>query len=204
MKAIQTRYKGCHFRSRLEARWAVCFDALDLEWHYEPEGFELGDAGRYLPDFYLPKFDVWAEVKPQKLNALEREKAFALSSFTNKPVIELCQIPDPDLTATIGCMIVRWYYGINCTRLTDIPTIPLLVDYYFEQTAQENVFDWEDFAKTAVQWDAEHYKRKHEKSHPTHFETGAISEHESFPFGAKLYNAIIKARSARFEHGQEG
>lgn len=30
MKAIETRYKGYRFRSRLEARWAVFFDALGL------------------------------------------------------------------------------------------------------------------------------------------------------------------------------
>lgn len=27
--AIETRYAGCHFRSRLEARWAVFFDAAN-------------------------------------------------------------------------------------------------------------------------------------------------------------------------------
>jgi hypothetical protein len=30
--AIPTRYKGYHFRSRLEARWAVFFDALGIKW----------------------------------------------------------------------------------------------------------------------------------------------------------------------------
>jgi hypothetical protein len=52
IKAIETRYKGYRFRSRLEARWAVFFDALGLTWDYEPEGFET-DAGWYLPDFFL-------------------------------------------------------------------------------------------------------------------------------------------------------
>lgn len=51
IKAIETRYKGYLFRSRLEARWAVFFDALGLCWEYEPEGFDLGEDGRYLPDF---------------------------------------------------------------------------------------------------------------------------------------------------------
>ncbi len=51
IKAIETRYKGYRFRSRLEARWAVFFDALGLAWEYEPEGFDLGEAGWYLPDF---------------------------------------------------------------------------------------------------------------------------------------------------------
>jgi hypothetical protein len=51
IKAIETRYAGCRFRSRLEARWAVFFDALGFAWEYEPEGYELGELGRYLPDF---------------------------------------------------------------------------------------------------------------------------------------------------------
>lgn len=58
IKAIETRYGGCRFRSRLEARWAVFFDALGIEWEYEPQGFEVtgwDQTFRYLPDFYLPK-----------------------------------------------------------------------------------------------------------------------------------------------------
>lgn len=51
IKAIQTEYNGYIFRSRLEARWAVFFDALGVEYEYEPEGFELPSGKRYLPDF---------------------------------------------------------------------------------------------------------------------------------------------------------
>lgn len=65
IKAIQTKYKGYHFRSRLEARYAVFFDALGLEWEYEPEGFDLGDGVYYLPDFLIKTItgDVYVEVK---------------------------------------------------------------------------------------------------------------------------------------------
>ena len=62
IKAIETRYAGHHFRSRLEARWAVFFDALDMRWEYEPEGYELA-SGRYLPDFWLANADAFLEVK---------------------------------------------------------------------------------------------------------------------------------------------
>lgn len=68
-KAIETTYKGYRFRSRLEARWAVFFDALEIPWQYEPEGFEKADPDneervvRYLPDFYLPQSGTWVEVK---------------------------------------------------------------------------------------------------------------------------------------------
>ena len=66
MKPIQTRYAGCHFRSRLEARWAVFFDKLGIRWEYEPQGFELPSGRRYLPDFWLPDSHAWFEVKGPK------------------------------------------------------------------------------------------------------------------------------------------
>jgi hypothetical protein len=70
LKAIQTLYAGCRFRSRLEARWAVFFDAMGIRWEYEPQGIECSyrlslDEGTfpYLPDFWLPDLGLWAEVK---------------------------------------------------------------------------------------------------------------------------------------------
>lgn len=74
IKAIETYYNGYRFRSRLEARWAVFFDAVGLEYQYEPEGFDLGDGCYYLPDFYLPESDVWIEVKGKQLTEEERGK----------------------------------------------------------------------------------------------------------------------------------
>lgn len=53
IKAIETEYNGYRFRSRLEARWAVFFDAIGATYQYEPEGFMLKDGSMYLPDFYL-------------------------------------------------------------------------------------------------------------------------------------------------------
>ncbi len=78
MKAIETKYKGYRFRSRLEARWAVFFDALGLQWEYEPEGFDLGEAGWYLPDFYLPSCNMWVEIKGTKATDEEKDKCAAL------------------------------------------------------------------------------------------------------------------------------
>ena len=51
IKAIETEYNGYKFRSRLEARWAVFFDALGVFYEYEPEGFQIDDSTYYLPDF---------------------------------------------------------------------------------------------------------------------------------------------------------
>ena len=74
IKPIETYYNGYRFRSRLEARWAVFFDALGVKYEYEPEGFDLGDGLYYLPDFKVKcwgtrgeindkPFDLWIEVK---------------------------------------------------------------------------------------------------------------------------------------------
>lgn len=68
LQPIQTAYKGFRFRSRLEARWAVFFDAIDLRWEYEVEGFELPSGAKYLPDFkvFTPQGEpMWVEIKPE-------------------------------------------------------------------------------------------------------------------------------------------
>lgn len=61
---IETVYRGCRFRSRLEARWAVFFDAAGIRWEYEPEGFALSSRA-YLPDFWLPRSKAFLEIKPR-------------------------------------------------------------------------------------------------------------------------------------------
>lgn len=75
MKAIQTRYRGCHFRSRLEARWAVFLDEIGIDWRYEHEGFEVASGVWYLPDFYLPSLHCYLEIKGQYPKPDELEKA---------------------------------------------------------------------------------------------------------------------------------
>lgn len=74
IRPIETTYRGRRFRSRLEARWAVFFDALELSWEYEPQGFHLSDGSLYLPDFLIAG-GVWAEVKPAHAADSEFDKA---------------------------------------------------------------------------------------------------------------------------------
>ena len=80
MKALETTWCGVRFRSRLEARWAVFFDALHIKWEYEPQGYQLSDGSFYLPDFFLPKFHwplgIYAEVKPFE-GAFGKDELFA-------------------------------------------------------------------------------------------------------------------------------
>ncbi len=58
--AKPTLYQGVRFRSRLEARWAVFFDALGLAWTYEPI---IEGVNGYLPDFQIGPL-AFVEVKP--------------------------------------------------------------------------------------------------------------------------------------------
>jgi hypothetical protein len=86
MRAIETHWNGYRFRSRLEARWAVFFSALSIPFEYEKEGYDLGAAGWYLPDFWLPQQDCWVEIKGQGPSQEEQEKSAALAEHTDKRV----------------------------------------------------------------------------------------------------------------------
>jgi hypothetical protein len=92
IQPIETTYKGYKFRSRVEARWAVVFDTLDIPWEYEKEGYSL-PSGAYLPDFWLPTVTidgqegVWFEVKGKYPTHHEYQLASELRMATNKPVV---------------------------------------------------------------------------------------------------------------------
>ena len=108
IKPIETRAYGHRFRSRLEARWAVAFTEAAIEWQYEPEGFDLGDAGFYLPDFWLPQVNMWAEVKPDRPSDSELAKCTALAKQSGKTCLLL-----------IGPPSVNSYWGILPKSISD-------------------------------------------------------------------------------------
>ena len=101
IKPIETVYNGYKFRSRLEARWAVFFDSLGIEYQYEPDGFVGLDDIKYLPDFYLTKAHVYVEVKGTD-EALKKDarKITAAIDFDATPIstgiIIVGDIPNPD------------------------------------------------------------------------------------------------------------
>lgn len=100
IRAIPTIYKGISFRSRLEARWAIIFDRLGIDWHYETEGYDIpfedGVTLRYLPDFVLyggrvrcPK-KLFVEVKGQ----MQADDALKISAFAeHHPIYVVGPIP---------------------------------------------------------------------------------------------------------------
>lgn len=80
-------------RSKTEARWAVYFDQLGIKWNYEPEPFDFGEGIFYLPDFYLPEFKTYAEVKPDSFMPCETDKVIRLVERTGKDCICLIDMP---------------------------------------------------------------------------------------------------------------
>lgn len=100
IKAIPTVYKGIPFRSRLEARWAMIFDRLGIQWHYETEGYDIqiedGVTIRYLPDFVLEGGSercphmLWVEVKGN----MQMDDAIKISAFAKHyPIYVVGNIP---------------------------------------------------------------------------------------------------------------
>ncbi len=86
VKSISTAFNGITFRSRLEARWAMIFDALSMEYRYEYEGFDLNGTW-YLPDFWIPSIKTWVEIKPTSATAKEQWLCEALALQTQNRVI---------------------------------------------------------------------------------------------------------------------
>jgi CDGSH-type Zn-finger protein len=64
----------------------VFFDALGVSWEYERDGYDLGAAGWYLPDFWLPEHEVWIEIKGTYPTNDEHLRAERLRDVTEFPV----------------------------------------------------------------------------------------------------------------------
>lgn len=63
-------------RSTYETRIAVILTKFNIKWEYEPKRFVIKTA-TYCPDFYLPEYDIWWEVKGyMRKEALNKIKQF--------------------------------------------------------------------------------------------------------------------------------
>jgi hypothetical protein len=116
IQAVETHYGDCHFRSRIEARWAVFFDSAGLSWHYEPELFDLGSGIHYLPDFYLPTLACYIEVKGAYPTTGELLKAEKLAEQSHHPVF-LVHGAIPDSRNPSGAIGFRPYKETGDTAI---------------------------------------------------------------------------------------
>lgn len=186
IKAIETRYGGYRFRSRLEARWAVFFDELGVPWDYEPQGFDLGRAGLYLPDFWLENHGCWFEVKGEKIKVGGPEdnlmRAFRDQSET--PVI-----------LAFGSMgtFPHVLYAFDVT----------------ESTGGSN--EWAGRWTRAYNTKPLAFGVKEDPDHRTFFGDPGMDRHLSWVEATpdaqvtpRVRKAYMAARGARFEHGENG
>lgn len=87
-----TKYNGRMYRSRTEAVWAATFDALGIEFKYEPITFKT-PHGQYVPDFLTRS--AWVEIKGSQG---PDDDAAARIEFTagaqKRPFFVFCGRPD--------------------------------------------------------------------------------------------------------------
>ncbi|WP_110946480.1 PDDEXK family nuclease [Pseudomonas bohemica] len=89
MKQTIFEKDGYKMRSHSETRWAGMMNALRIDWHYEPRLVKTRH-GYYLPDFYLPRAEVFVEVKGPRPSQVEIEKAVDAGLVTGRLVVIVC------------------------------------------------------------------------------------------------------------------
>lgn len=215
IKAIETIYNGYRFRSRLEARWAVFFDELNIKYEYEPEGFMLSDGTRYLPDFYLSDFGYYVEVKGYNdhlLSDLCKVKKFTKEA--KAAVIILSNIPyDPESKGLFWFPIMFYtarskgfvegahaffmkYWERDETIFQDDYAVGMRMHFFFfnkfEDYGNKTPGEVNDFLFEFIQ--AKKGSKRDDDVMPI----------KEFNCLGDIEMALNKARQARFEHGESG
>ena len=169
IKAIETIYNGYRFRSRLEARWAVFFDAMGIKYEYEPQGVVFEDGAKYLPDFLLyvrhrSYTDEWEPVYAEVKGVMGEHDLHKIGLLSeHHPVIVLGNLPADS------------------------------EDYisYFYEDAHFHSYNFMDGDSYCALFSV--YKN-------TSWICGV--DHEEWDGGVAMDRALLKARQARFEHGE--
>lgn len=186
VKVIQTRHDGYHFRSRTEARWAVFFTELGIDYEYESEGYDV-DGRWYLPDFvlWLPgrKRPLIAEVKGRVHCELEGDHAdlcWSLSVGLKRQVLLL-----------VGPPAVRPYYRFTPHQLQ--PEDEWDCGFFWDREHKWAATDDDDWSQLVNQDE----------------DTGRLSwdmddRDKRMYLGKGLVKAVETARSYRWEHRARG
>lgn len=220
IKPIETAYNGYRFRSRLEARWAVFFDAAGIEYQYEPEGFELSDGTKYLPDFYLPKVHVlgkentglWVDVKSGK----ENDEYCKVKQFANDGIgkiailfpftfMQNCSLvlPGNENGIQSGCAFCKCnhcgevsftYYGSDEFHAKDCDTEYRELCKKADEIANYILHDYKIDTRYISMDEVEYLVSLLHK-----FKSKFYHKHKDF-----LDDAVEKAKQARFEFGECG
>lgn len=176
VKSLETYLWGYRFRSRIEARWAVLFDRAGIEWQYETEGFLL-PSGPYLPDFFLPGYGLWFEVKGRSADDEERQRCRELS-YSEFPVL-LAEGPVGERPLTL--------FAFDCTPIGG-----------GESEWNAYLGFWNDKHWLFVRNLPEEVALCNHKWDPLKCNTHGCNNDA----WQSVADAVRTARSARFEHGQ--
>lgn len=214
IKPIETFYNGYRFRSRLEARWAVFFDAACLEYEYEPEGYTLANGEKYLPDFYLPKFDLFVEVKRDTEQGRMEIRKKCLNAFSwGGPIKQILILSDVPYGSSVDGGI--WHFPILFWHATGVRS----GWWFFHNGTSENGLPLAGNISGADYPDPSWYLigRKKSIKAVSDYELRSIrnpkwisetdfslEEHIDMQntFNLAVFQALTKARQARFEHGE--
>lgn len=207
MKPIETVYNGYRFRSRLEARWAVFFDTCGVTWEYEPEGFELPNGEKYLPDFRVYNCEerapetMWIEVKGE----MTHDDASKILSFIGR-------LPRENSTEHSG--FIHAYYENAILVVGDIPRGETFEEILVSQKNQWAAYDtryrkWPISPLTFETIDGDDFcchlcsggygRLAFIGDDSNYFRDALMDRNLDKDLTAKAYRA---ARQARFEHGE--
>lgn len=187
IKPIETEYNGYRFRSRLEARWAVFFDAAGIQYQYEPEGYLLPDGSMYLPDFFLPDvggrahigddIGLYVEVKG-KMTEEDIKKIELFSGYDD----EFGSCGNERSVLVVG----------------DIPNESIIENCIGFNTHDFDNLYWNCFTVDGDTYPVEFYKN--DDGSIGIYGTDNVDNWDGFRW---FDNAYKKARQARFEHGEK-
>lgn len=201
IQAKETLYNGYRFRSRLEARWAVFFDAAGIEYQYEPEGYVLEDGRSYLPDFYLPYFHLFVEIKHDREHDNGKAKELCLMKTKDQFTSILIVYGDPLTTDT---ELHTWIYvpddgdsQINVYTFHDVG--------FWRETASNTNFllvcDLDQYCQELLEqlpeWDL------FEMPHTFTVYSLPFPPEGGFDTFDRLEEAKLRARRAQFEYGRK-
>lgn len=199
IKPIETYYNGYRFRSRLEARWAVFFDTIGIKYEYEPEGFDM-DGIKYLPDFYLPDAERWIEIKGKKLTAEELRKCSSFCEAQDSDGVKFSIFIGQPLDRIIGIKPNENKKSVEFTCDMEKAVMVGIMGYSYQ---------WSEYDIQTPDKKQQHV----ENDHVMFFNPDLCEEDIGSRFMPMIWHDVnikkealilgsVKARQARFEHGE--
>lgn len=224
IRAIETEYNGYRFRSRLEARWAVFFDEAGIKYQYELEGYELPNGTRYLPDFFLPDFDTYVEVKGDREGAWDDIRRAMKMIVWGGPIKRILILSDIPTNFDGGMWHFPCLYWDGASDQVWVGWWFFYDDYEEDGKCRGHISSAEYFPPWTIWEDGRISSFKRAPSFQAmsdtllrmemqgarafldannrHGELDEVAKQQNYDFNRTTFEAFNSARQARFEYGQ--